>query len=148
MYGQSDAITTGYLCVLDTLYKFWAIYTGLRPTSINQENGVVYMPDNNSDIVRYFSSATLNDVAVGTAQTTTFSQSITSKEIDFDDVFTTKTLTDLYMLFENYTQSVYLDIYMAINNQNSQKQQKTITVAAVPITSPAIGEGVIGEHTF
>jgi hypothetical protein len=98
------------------------------------------MPDNNSDIVRYFSPITLNDVSVGTNQTTTFSQYITSKEIDLDDVFTTKTLTNVYILFENYTQSVYLDVYMALNNRNSQKQQKDIGVVAVPIASATIGE--------
>lgn len=141
MYGQSDSATTGYMCVLDIIYKFWTVYTGLRPTSIVQENGVVYMTDNNSDIVRYFDGiATVTDVVVGTAQTTTFSQYITSKEIDFDDVFTTKTLTDMYILFENYTQSVYLDVYIAINNKNSQKQQKVINTFAVPIASPTIGE--------
>ena len=148
MYGQADTTTTGYLCVLDTLYNFWTVYTGLRPTTITQENGVVYMPDNNSDIVRYFDSTATTDVTVGTSQTTTFSQYITSKEIDFDDVFTTKTLTDLYILFENYTQSVYLDIFMALNNQNSKKQQKTINTEALTITSPTIWEWVIGEHVF
>lgn len=138
MYGQADTTTTGHLCVLDTLYNFWTVYTGLRPTTITQENGVVYMPDNNSDIVRYFDSTATTDVTVGTSQTTTFGQYITSKEIDFDDVFTTKTLTDLYILFENYTQSVYLDIFMALNNQNSKKQQKTINTEALTITSPTI----------
>lgn len=96
------------------------------------------MPDNNTDIVRYFDRETLTDVAIGTGQATIFNQYITSKEIDLDDVFTTKTLTDIYMLFENYNQSVYLDVYMAINNKNSQKQQKDISVFAVPITSQQI----------
>lgn len=27
MYGQADTTTTGYLCVLDTLYNFWTVYT-------------------------------------------------------------------------------------------------------------------------
>lgn len=148
MYGQSDTATSGYMCVLDIIYKFWTVYTGLRPAGLVQENGAVYMTDNNSDIVRVFDANTLTDVSVGTSQTTTFSQSITSKEIDFDDVFTTKTLTDIYLLFENYTQSVYLDVFMALNNQNSQKAQKTIDTIAVPISSPAIWEWVIGEHMF
>lgn len=148
MYGQVDSATTGYMCVLDIIYKFWTVYTWIRPSSIVQENGVVYMTDNNSDIVRYFDSNTTTDVSVGTAKTTTFSQYITSKEIDFDDVFTTKTITDMYILFENYTQSVLLDVYIAINNKNSQKQQKVIDTIAVPITSPTIGEWVIWEHAF
>ena len=99
------------------------------------------MTDNNSDIVRYFDGiTTTTDVTVGTNQTSIFSQYITSKEIDFDDVFTTKTLTDMYILFENYTQSVFLDVFIAINNKNSQKQQKVINTAAVPIISPTFSE--------
>lgn len=82
-------------------------------------------------------------MSVGTNQTAIFSQAITSKEIDFDDVFTTKTLTDIYILFENYTQSVSLDIFMSLNNKNSQKQQKTINTLAIPIVSPTISESLI-----
>ena len=148
LYGQTDSTTTWYLCVLDTLYNFWSIYTWLRPTSITQENGIVYITDNNSDIIRYFDASTETDVSVGTNQTAIFSQAITSKEIDFDDVFTTKTLTDIYILFENYTQSVSLDIFMSLNNKNSQKQQKTINTLAIPIISPTISESLIWTNPF
>lgn len=84
----------------------------------------MYMNDNNSDIYRIFDSAAVDsngwpiDVVIGTAQTTNVAQSFTLKEIDLSDIFTMKTLAQMYVSFENYTQSISVDCYMAINTLN------------------------------
>lgn len=64
LYGQEDATSAGNMCVFDIFYKFWSVYTGLRPSSIVAEQGALYMTDNNSDIVRVMSKDVTNDVAV------------------------------------------------------------------------------------
>ena len=121
------------MCVLDTLYKFWSVYTGLRPSSMQIEQGVLYMTDNYGDIVRALSSAVTNDVAIGTSSTQTFAQSFALKEVDLNDIFTPKTLRDIYMLFENATQDVVVDLFVAINNKNAKKLTKQINITKAAI---------------
>ena len=133
MYGEEVSGTAGNICVLDTLYKFWSVYTGLRPSSIQMEQGILYMTDNYGDIVRSFSNTVTTDVTIGTENTTTFAQSFALKEVDLNDVFTPKTLLDLYLLFENYTQSVAIDTYVAINGRNAAKQRRVFEIVAEPI---------------
>lgn len=121
------------MCVLDTLYKFWSVYTGLRPSSMQIEQGILYITDNYGDIVRALSGAVTNDVAIGTGNTQTFDQSFALKEVDLNDVFTPKTLRDIYMLFENFTQDVVVDLFVAINNKNAKKLTKQINITAAAI---------------
>jgi len=84
----------------------------------------MYMNDNNSDIYRIFDSAAVDsnlwptDVKIGTAHTTNVAQSFTLKEIDLSDIFTMKTLAQMYVSFENYTQAISIDCYIAINTVN------------------------------
>lgn len=106
------------MCVLDSVYKTWGIYSGLRPSSIVSNGGFTYITDNNTDIVRRFSSTIVTDTIIGTDLTTTFEQSITLKEIDLNDIFSPKVLTDVYIAMENYTQAINVDAYIAINNKN------------------------------
>lgn len=80
------------MCVLDTLYKFWSVYIGLRPSSIQMEQGTLYITDNYGDIVRSLSTTVTKDVAIGTSNTATFEQSFALKEVDLNDIFTPKTL--------------------------------------------------------
>lgn len=76
------------------------------------------MTDNNTDISRILIQSSTTDVAIGTSATSTFEQKLTSKEIDLDDIFTTKQLMDIFFALENYTQELYLDVFVAINNNN------------------------------
>jgi hypothetical protein len=69
------------------------------------------MYDNNTDIVRVFSSEYTTDVSIGTDKTTTISQVLTTKEIDLDDIFSIKILQALFFQFENYSQQVQVDVY-------------------------------------
>lgn len=48
------------------------------------------MADNNSDIIRKLDPTSSSDVAVGTNRTTTWTQKLTSKEIDRNDIFSVK----------------------------------------------------------
>lgn len=54
MYGASTSGVAGVMCVLNTTYDFWFIYDNLRPTSIVSENGVTYLSDRNTDMIRRF----------------------------------------------------------------------------------------------
>lgn len=76
------------------------------------------MNDNDSDIYRYFDSNVTTDIAVGTLQTNAIDQSFTLKEIDMSDIFTMKVLSEIYFSFENYTQAINVDTYLAINRLN------------------------------
>lgn len=91
------------------------------------------MTDNYGDIVRALSSSVTNDVAIGTNRTQTFAQSFSLKEVDLNDIFTPKTLRDLYMLFENVTQDVVVDLFVAINNKNAKKLTKIIKITEKPV---------------
>ena len=50
--------------------------------------------------------------------TTTFEQRITLKEVDLNDIFSPKVLTDVYISMENYTQAINVDSYVAMNRKN------------------------------
>ncbi len=76
MYGQIDSQTPGRVLVLDIPYKYWATYTGLRPSSIVTEQSITYITDNNSDKVRYFDSTVFTDLGQPILQ------KIAIKEID------------------------------------------------------------------
>ncbi len=148
MYWEEVAGTPGNMCVLDTLYKFWSVYTGLRPSSMQIEQGILYMTDNYGDIVRALSSAVTNDVAIGTSSTQTFAQSFALKEVDLNDVFTPKTLRDIYMLFENATQDVIVDLFVAINNKNAKKLTKIIKILEKPLEWWTLSESNIWSSEF
>lgn len=148
LYGEPNSTTEWTMCVFDIKRKMWIFYTGLRIKSFISEGGVVYMNDNNSDIYRYFDELVTTDVYVWTAQTTTIAQSFTLKEIDLSDIFTKKILSALYFSFENYTQAISVDTYMAINRLNGQKARNNLSVDEIPLWSGTLGEWTIAENTF
>jgi hypothetical protein len=119
-YWQKDANTAGVIVVLDLQYKFWSIYTWLRPSSIVSENWVTYFTDNNSSIVRYFNKNVTTDIWQPIKQMVAFS------ELILWDVFNVKALSDIYLWLENYTQSLNAHIYMANPITNWKKQVKYI----------------------
>ncbi len=133
MYGQADTNTVGTMCIFDITYKMWYTVTGLRPSSIVSDSGDTYLSDNNSDIVRKFDSSVLTDTSVGTDRTTSFTQVLTSKEVDRSDIFSVKSLMDMYISFENYSQTMAVDVYMGLNRTNGKKDRGTIIVNEIPI---------------
>lgn len=148
IYGQENSTTSGIMCVLDSVYKTWGIYSGLRPSSIVSNGWFTYITDNNTDIVRRFSPTIVTDTIIGTDLTTTFEQSITLKEIDLNDIFSPKVLTDVYIAMENYTQAINVDAYIAINNKNWQKKRAIFTFTEIPVWGIAIWEWLIWENIF
>jgi hypothetical protein len=50
------------MTVLDIQFKFWSTYTGLSPSGIVFNEGITYLSDNNSDIIRKFDSEVETDV--------------------------------------------------------------------------------------
>lgn len=148
IYWQPDASTSGIMCVLDSVFKTWGIYYGLRPSSIVSNGGFTYITDNNTDIVRKLDSSIVTDVVIWTDQITTFEQSITLKEVDLNDIFSPKILTDVYISMENYTQAINVDAYIAINWKNWQKKRAVFNVEEIPVGGIAIGEWLIWENLF
>ena len=127
------------MCVLDIKRKIWILYTGLSPKSFISEGSTMYMNDNNSDIYRIFNSSAVDsngwptDVTIGTDQTANVAQSFTLKEIDLSDIFSMKTLSQIYVSFENYTQEISIDIYMAINRINGKKRRQNMSTIEIPV---------------
>ena len=148
IYWQTDATTSGYMCVLDSIYKTWWIYYGLRPSSIVSNWWFTYITDNNTDIVRVLSSTVVTDTVIWTNLTTTFDQSITLKEVDLNDIFSPKVITDVYIAMENYTQAINIDTYIAINNKNWQKKRAVFSFTEVPVWGIPLGDGLIWENMF
>ena len=148
IYGQVDANTSWTMCVLDSIYKTWWVYTWLRPTSIVSNGWFTYITDNNTDIVRKFDSDIVTDTIIGTEMTTTFEQRITLKEVDLNDIFSPKVLTDVYISMENYTQAINVDSYVAMNRKNWQKKRAIFSIQEIPVGGIAIGEWLIWENIF
>lgn len=106
------------------------------------------MSDNNSDIVRAFSSTVVTDVILGNSNTTTFSQYFELKEVDLNDVFTPKTLQELFLLFENYTQNVTVETYISLNLQNAKRLKKDFVITEIPLDTGALSQSNIGSSQF
>lgn len=148
LYWEEISGTQWTICVLDIKRKIWIFYTGISPKSFISEWSIMYVNDNNSDIYRIFDSSVTTDVAIGTDKTDTIDMEFTLKEIDLSDIFTPKTLAQIYFSFENYTQSVYVDTYMAVNRVNWKKVTKELNVAEVLLGTIPLGSGTVGENTF
>jgi len=126
-YGQIDTDTTWKIVVLDLEYNFWATFTGLRPSTILLEQWTLYLSDNNSDTIRIFDDSTFQDTG------TDIEQKLSWKDIDLWDPFSVKTISDLYLWLDNFTQSLTVDMYMSIATWNARKVQKTITIEEVDV---------------
>jgi len=154
LYWQEDANTSGTMCVLDIKRKMWIFYTGIRIKSFLSEWSIMYMSDNNSDIVRIFDVLAVDvnwrptDVSIWTAKTNTIAQSLELKEIDLSDIFSPKTLAQIYISFENYTQSIVLDTYMGLNRVNWKKNPQVISVTEVEVGTLSLWEWTVWENTF
>lgn len=148
LYWEETSTTEWTMCVFDIKRKMWIMYTWFRPKSFISEWWLMYMNDNDSDIYRYFDSSVTTDVSIGTSQTTAIEQSLSTKEIDLSDIFTKKILSEIYFSFENYTQTISVDTYMAINRLNGQKIRKNLSVEELPIWTVTLWEWTVWENTF
>jgi len=148
LYWEETAGFIGKMCIYDVRRKLWLIYTGLNPKSIVAEGGRVYLSDNNSDIVRYFDLNITTDVAIGTNQTSTFNMYLETKEIDLGDIFSQKVLKNVYIAFENYSQSLYMDVAMGLNRKNANKARQSIDINEVPVAWGTLWEEMIWDSTF
>lgn len=148
LYWEETAWVTGIMCVYDIRRKLWFLYTGLNPKSIIVEWDRIYLSDNNSDVIRYFDLNTTTDVKIWTNQTTTFDMYLETKEIDLSDIFSQKILNQVYIAFENYAQSLYINIAMWVNRSNATKSQSAININEVPISGWTLWEEMIWDSTF
>ena len=88
----------------------------------------MYINDNNSDIVRVFDPAVKTDVVAGTNQTKTIAMSVSLREIDLDDIFSPKTLRNLWFAFDDKEQTVLIDVYMSNTLQTGKKETKRFSI--------------------
>lgn len=116
------------MCVLDTTYDFWFLYDNIKPTSIVSENGITYLSDRNSDMIRKFDESVDTDVAIGSTATESFTQSMLIKEIDYGDIFSQKVMEYIMFSCENYTQKFSVDVYTALNNKNGKKKTEYVSL--------------------
>lgn len=127
-YWQKDSNTPWVMVVLDVEYKFWSIYTWLRPADIVNEDWIIYMADNNSHIVRYFDSTTTKDV-----WNVNIEQKIAFNEFVWFSAFIWKNIAEFLVWLENYSQELYVDIYMANPKWNWRKPRKLISTIEVDV---------------
>lgn len=119
----------GYTCVYDTLYKFWCVYTGIRPASFFAEQGNMYYVETSTGDLCVFRNWKVTDRAVP------LEQMITTKDIDLGTPFIPKTLSKVMCHFENKNQSVESKISMRSDNSAvSEISQYTIT-QKIPTTN-------------
>ena len=129
------------MIVLDIQFKFWSTYTGLSPSSIIFNEGITYLSDNNSDIIRKFDSEVETDIWV------LIQQKVSLKEITWGLPFKVKSLTDVFLWLDNYPQELTVWLYMANPWINTRKNLKTIklTIDDVTPSSDPMWEWVIWE---
>ncbi len=123
-YWEKVSGVSWIITVLDIQYKFWSIYTWLAPSDIQFDWWKIYLSDNNSDKVRVFSSEIKNDIWIE------ISQKISLKEISLWKPFTTKSMTDVFIWLDNFSQNLSISTYMAVPWRNTKKSIKNINITA------------------
>jgi len=61
---------------------------------------------------------------------------VATKEIDLSDVFSIKILRNIFFWLDNFTQELYIDVYMGLAAKNTLKNKKVISLTAVDVTLP------------
>ena len=143
LYWQVDSNTVWTVVVFDLTYKYWSVYTWLRPASFVFENWITYMTDNNSDKVRRFDDTVFTDLWVQ------IEQKISIKEIDLWDVFSIKSVQKILVWLDNFTQEAYLDVYMSLAWKNTRKSRKVVSLQEVDVNAdpaPPIWEWEVWEN--
>lgn len=152
LYWQKDMNTVWKMVVYDIKRKMWFLYTGFPPMSIISDGSHVYINDNNSDIVREFDAWLKTDVTIEWDSNATLNanvkMSFALREIDNWDIFTKKVLKRLWFAFENVSQNVIVNTYMASEKWVWRKTTKTITVLWQKSTNSSLGSENIGTNTF
>lgn len=149
LYWQADSSTAWKVLALDVRYKFWSVWTWLRPSSIVSENGVTYMTDNNWEKVRYI------DDSVQTDTSSIIEQKVTTREIDLWDIFSPKIVPKAYFWFDNYTQDVWVKIFASLNRAQATIVEKVFNILenfplnqAPPLWTSEIGSEILWWDSF
>jgi len=149
LYWQVDGSTEWKIVVLDVLYKFWSVWTWLRPSSIVSENWVTYLTQNNWEKVVYIDSTVETDTSIA------IEQKITTREVDLWDVFSAKILPSLLFWFDNYTQDINVKVFASLNRKQATISNKTFNILenyqlnpAPPIWESEIGSWILLWEPF
>lgn len=142
MYWQKDNTSEWIILVLDIQYKFWSIYTWLRPSSIVTENAITYLTSNILGKVSFFDNTIFTDLWEE------IEQKIVTKEIDLGDVFSLKELSSIYLWLENFNQELTIDTYYSLVLNNTKKPTKTISTEEIYInwSNNSMGAWVLWEN--
>lgn len=106
-----EANSEWYTCVYDTFYKFWSVYTGIRPRKFIVDSGHVYYIDFSGE-VRRFTTGKVTDSEVA------LDQYISSKDIDGNATFIIKKSDYIALYLENRNQEYAIDITTRTNENN------------------------------
>ena len=109
LYWRKDTNSTWTIVVLDVRYKFWSVWQGFTPSSIVNEAWIIYFTN------LLWESVTFLDDSVQTDNLSVIYQAVISREIDLDDAFAMKKLTDIFLWLDNYDQDVKVTLYWALN---------------------------------
>lgn len=110
IYGE-EKNEEGYTCVYDTFYKFWSVYTGIRPRKFIIDSGYVYYLDFSGQM-RRFTTGKVTD------SEEPLDQYISSKDIDGNATFIVKKSDYIALYLENRNQEYAIDITTRTNEKN------------------------------
>jgi hypothetical protein len=118
-----------YTCVYDTLYKFWSVYTGIRPASFFAEAGNMYYIETSTWDVCVFRNGKVTDRA------TPLDQMITTKDIDLGTPFIPKSFNGAMCHFENKNQTVESKISRRSDNTAVYETENYTITQKIPTTN-------------
>lgn len=102
IYWEETSWVTWTICVYDTQYNFWSTYTNLSPSKFILEKFDFYMINNKKWEVYKFVDWLFTD------NTQTITQSISTMDLDWNNVFKFKESKYAYFYFENLNQDFIL----------------------------------------
>lgn len=114
IYGE-EKNQIWYTCVYDTLYGFWAVYTGIRPVKFLVDNGEVYYTEYSTGNLRKLTKWKVTDAEVAE------DQYISSKDIDGWQVFVMKALSEFWLFMENRNQDIKVNVSHRTNKDSYNK---------------------------
>lgn len=114
IYGE-EKNEEGYLCVYDTLYTFWSVQTGIRPNKFVVDSGKVYYVEYGTGALCKLVPWKVTDVEQP------IDQYISSKDIDWGQVFLMKGFSAFWLFLDNRNQAFDVEISHRTNKDSFSK---------------------------
>lgn len=111
IYGE-ERNEEGYMCVYDTFYKVWSVWTGIRPVKMVVDAGYVYFIEYGTGDLKRFTIGKVTDSEVA------LDQYISSKDIDGGRSMILKTAEQIITYMENRNQDYSVQIQKRTAHDN------------------------------